>query len=178
MKILRTQEWDEDLAAIASNYAQECTFNYNPHRHDLSSSFSYVGENIAAILTSAGDNAILDPWPGRTVYEVTGDGVASNRINITEFVASVRRWYTDDAPFYLYRYHHCNPLARCQCRFYLQVYYRGNIKNLCDFLDTSGLAFYHDNWTPIIIWSFFLFVPRLSTPFPKPIHKKSWDDII
>ena len=52
------------------------------------------------------------------------------------------------------------------------------LKNLCDFLDTSGLAFYHDNWTPIIIWSFFLLIPRLSTPFPKPIHKKSWDDII
>ena len=109
--IIYIQEWDEDLAAIASNYAQECTFNYNPHRHDLST-FSYVGENIAAIDSTG----VHDPGP---VYKVSGSGEA--RINVEYFVESVRKWFRDDAPFYSHDYHYCNPLARCHCRFYLQV---------------------------------------------------------
>lgn len=56
---------------------------------------------------------------------------------------------------------------------YRYIYYRGNVKNLCDFLDTSGLAFYHDNWTPIIVWSFFCSSPGSPLLFPNPYTRKA-----
>jgi len=57
------QVWSSELAAVAQNYAGRCIFGHNSDRSDQSSSFDYVGENLA-ITTSRNVNytALVESW--------------------------------------------------------------------------------------------------------------------
>lgn len=40
--------WNNELARIAQNHAQQCIFQHNNNANSQSASFEFVGENIAA----------------------------------------------------------------------------------------------------------------------------------
>lgn len=42
------QEWDTNLAYDAEFWADNCVYDYNEDRHDQSTEFDYVGQNIIA----------------------------------------------------------------------------------------------------------------------------------
>ena len=42
------QAWDSNLAYSAELWAEECEYDYNEDRHDQSSEYDYVGQNILA----------------------------------------------------------------------------------------------------------------------------------
>ena len=42
------QEWDSELARLAQYSSAKCEYMRNEHRHDQSTDYDYVGENIAA----------------------------------------------------------------------------------------------------------------------------------
>ena len=43
-----SQVWDDELARLANFWAANCEYMRNEHRHDQSSDYDYVGENVAA----------------------------------------------------------------------------------------------------------------------------------
>jgi hypothetical protein len=63
------QEWSEELAIVAQNYAEQCFFGHNPNRANQQETFRFVGENLAA-----------------------GSGAA-------DYVGFVRSWYNEESDY-------------------------------------------------------------------------------
>ena len=77
------QEWNEELAEIAQAYSEMCIYGHNPDRHDQSTTFEFVGENLA--LTTAG---------------------------AVDYVSLVQAWY-DEVNDYTYSTMECAPGKAC-----------------------------------------------------------------
>lgn len=56
------QIWDPELADIAQEFAELCIFDHNPERHEKSSEFDFVGENLAATTKPADYTALVQLW--------------------------------------------------------------------------------------------------------------------
>ena len=77
------QEWNEELAEIAQAYSEMCIYGHNSDRHDQSTTFEFVGENLA--LTTAG---------------------------AVDYVSLVQAWY-DEVNDYTYSTMECAPGKAC-----------------------------------------------------------------
>jgi uncharacterized protein YkwD len=75
--------WDADLAAVASGWANNCTFAHNAKRsaeyQALSGNNDYVGENIYAQSNDSGvSDAALNAWFGEhTAYTYEASGLST-----------------------------------------------------------------------------------------------------
>ena len=57
------QEWDTNLAYDAEFWADYCVYEYNEDRHDQSTEFDYVGQNILATdETNINYTILLGSW--------------------------------------------------------------------------------------------------------------------
>jgi hypothetical protein len=56
------QVWNDDLAMVAQNYAEQCVFEHNDNRVSQQSTFSSVGENLAATTGSANYTRLVRNW--------------------------------------------------------------------------------------------------------------------
>lgn len=65
--------WNDELAQVAQNYAEQCTLEQNDNRVSQQSSFESVGENFAA--TSLAN------------------------VTASEYVAFVTAWYNENADY-------------------------------------------------------------------------------
>ena len=61
--ILYTQQWNDELAMVAQNYTEMCTFARNPQRADQAPSFDTVGENLfVTVLQNVNYTAFVQAW--------------------------------------------------------------------------------------------------------------------
>ena len=99
--IICLQQWDQDLAAFAQAYAENCTFEHSPSasRMDLVDDVSWVGENL--YITSAG------------LYE----GVARD---------AIQSWYNEKSD-----YDYDSNTCMAVCGHYTQVSQLVDICTLC-----------------------------------------------
>ena len=54
--------WNDDLARVAQNYAEKCVFAHNLDRTSQQSSFTCIGENIAAETGAANYTQLVQLW--------------------------------------------------------------------------------------------------------------------
>ena len=76
-----SQVWNDELAQLAQNYAEMCNNVHNSDRHDQSSSFTFVGENLAA--TTALDNdyvRLVQLWYDEVQYFTHGTGCEMDQV--------------------------------------------------------------------------------------------------
>ena len=56
------QEWNNELARVAQNYAEQCIFAHNSDRVSQQSTFSSVGENLFASSGAADYSGFVQGW--------------------------------------------------------------------------------------------------------------------
>lgn len=63
-----TQQWNDELAMVAQNYAEMCIFARNPLRADQAPSFATVGENLFVTgLQVVNYTAFVEDWYNQNV---------------------------------------------------------------------------------------------------------------
>ena len=57
------QVWNDELAAIGQTYAEMCIFQHNDDRSTQSSTYTYVGENLALTTATPGNyTSLVNNW--------------------------------------------------------------------------------------------------------------------
>ena len=65
-----TQQWNDELAMVAQNYADMCIFARNPQRADQAPSFAMVGENLFVTgleNVTVSYTAVVEDWYNQNV---------------------------------------------------------------------------------------------------------------
>ena len=75
------QVWNDELAMVAQNYAEQCMFEHNADRVSQQSTFSSVGENIAATTASANYTDLVKNWYDENQdYDYSSNSCAQGRV--------------------------------------------------------------------------------------------------
>ncbi len=57
------QIWNDELSELAQNYADMCIWGHNADRHSQSTTFSFVGENLAITTADPGNyTGLVNAW--------------------------------------------------------------------------------------------------------------------
>ena len=62
------QVWSDELAMVAQNYAEQCVFEHNANRVSQQSTFTSVGENLAATTGLANYTGLIRNWYDENQY--------------------------------------------------------------------------------------------------------------
>lgn len=62
------QEWSDELAQVAQNYAEECVFQHNQNSVVQQSTYTSVGENLAAGSGPADYIGFVQNWYNEVSY--------------------------------------------------------------------------------------------------------------
>lgn len=76
------QVWNNELAMVAQNYAEQCVFEHNDNRGSQQSTFRSVGENLAATTApSANYTDLVRNWYDETQdYDYSSNSCAQGRV--------------------------------------------------------------------------------------------------